>query len=116
MPNSEDYTVVWVGICQELRPGEVQEAKNGKHQIIRSADSAGLEHWLDTFETSPEGERIYQLLVGRRLDLLGFKEGRSRLSLSPEALLQHIRQVDEALMQMGLNSRAELHVLLRIEE
>jgi hypothetical protein len=116
MANSEDYTVVWAGVLRELHGNQLDQARTGLHPLIRSAKAVGLEHWFDTFATSPDGEPIFSLLIGERLDVLGYKEGRSQLSLSKDSLLERFGRIEVGLGSMGLNSRAELHVLLRIQE
>jgi hypothetical protein len=116
MANSEDYTVVWAGVCRELEEHEAAQAEAGSHSLVQGAESAGLQYWFDTFDTTPQGERVFHLLIGTKLGILGYKEGRSRLSLSKDALLARLDEVDQRLGQMGLSSRAELHILLRIEE
>ena len=116
MPNSEDYTVVWVGICRRLDETEIAQAQSGTHPLIQSAQSVGLRHWFDTFGTTPQGEPESFLLAGERLDLLGYKEGRSAYSISRERLATKLEEIDAALARAGLEGRAELHVMLRIQD
>jgi hypothetical protein len=115
MPSSEDYTVVWAGVFQELQADEVAQAFAGVHPLIEWARIAGLDHWCDTFDYSPEGEPVFSLLIGERLNILGHKEGRTHYSLTPEALMETFDRIRTRLEQRGLSSRFALHVLLRIE-
>jgi len=116
MPDSEDYTVVWAGLCQPLEPDDLEEAQRSCQSLVERARSAGLDSWFDTFDTKPHGEPMFYILIGARLDILGYKEGRSRLSLSREAIAAQLDRIDAGLRTMGLSERAGVHVLLRIED
>src|SRR5262245_29793312 len=109
MPSSEDYTVVWVGVCEELRPDEVDAADSGTHPLMRRARDAGLESWFDTFDVTPRGDRIFHLLIGARIEVLGYKEGTSRLAVSRSDLIAQLDRVDAGLRAMGMTRVAELH-------
>jgi len=116
MANSEDYTVVWAGLCLQLIGEEVEQAEKGVHPLIQRSSVCGLQHWFDTFDSTPEGEPIFHLLIGEQLDLLGYKEGRSLLSLARTDLIKRFDRIDTILNSMGVTTRSELHVLLRIQE
>jgi hypothetical protein len=116
MANSEDYTVVWAGLCLQLAGDEVEQAERGVHPLILNAKNNGLQHWFDTFDYAPQGEQVFHLLIGEQLDLLGYKEGRSRLSLARPALVERCDRIDAALRVMGVASRCEIYVLLHIQE
>jgi hypothetical protein len=116
MPNSEDYTVVWVGVHQNLDPTEISQAEAGVHPLVAAANSAGLNYWLDVFENTPDGDPVYSILIGEKIDVLGYKEGRSLLSLSQPKLNETFERVSAALGKLTLPARAELHILLHIED
>jgi len=116
MSNSEDYTVVWAGMCRTLREDELASAEAGTHPLIVSARSVGLECRVDTFGTVPQGGPLFHLLIGSCLDMLGHKEGRSRLSLSKAQISAHLERIEPALARIGYGSEAALHVLLRIQD
>lgn len=115
MPDSEDYTIVWAGLCQPLEPDDLEEARRSCQSLVERARAAGLDSWFDTFGTKPHGEPMFHILIGTRLDLLGYKEGRSQLSLSREAIVTQLDRIDAGLKAMGSSERAGVHVLLRIE-
>jgi hypothetical protein len=115
MPNSEDYTVVWAGMCRTLREDEVASAEAGTHPLIVSARSLGLEYRLDTFGTVPQGGPLFHLLIGSCLDTLGYKEGRSQLLLFKDQILARLEGVEAALGKIGYADETALHVLLRIQ-
>ncbi len=116
MPNSEDYTVVWIGVSRIIEGDEVGRAEDGSHPLIEQARKVGLDHWFDTFDNTPEGDPVFSLLLGERLEILGYKEGRSQFSVTPDEITERSNRINQRLREIGVKGLAALHVLLRIED
>lgn len=117
MPNSEEYTVVWIGMCHLLQDDEeIAKAEAASHPLIGTVEAVGMEHWFDTFSSTAAGDPEYYLLLGERVDILGHKEGLLQCTMSRSQLIARLDRVDAGLERAGLSERAELHILLRIEE
>jgi hypothetical protein len=114
MPSSEDYTVVWAGIYQRL----TKEPRRSTQTSILKATlrRARLQFWEDAFEIDPVEGPVSCVLIGRRLGLLGYKEGRVRLTISNRQFDAVMKEIDKRLKRAGLRGRAELHVLVHVED
>jgi hypothetical protein len=115
MPNTEDYTLLWIGVRVDLDSPEAPD--RGHHPLVVAAKSAHLDHWVDVYNHTVLGEPIYTILVGEKVDLLGYKEGRSNRSLSKTELVERLERVEAQLAKARIEAPgAQLHVLLHFEE
>lgn len=115
MFSSEDYTLVWLGVSIALSPNEVVQAQDGVHPLMECAKNVGLDQWFDQFMPDPSGNGIYFLLLGEKVDILGYKEGRNHCLLSPGEVQQRSDRINDALREIGLAITSSLHIFLRIE-
>jgi hypothetical protein len=115
MPSSEDYTLVWAGLYRRLA-GHTLDDDRVESPLERRAHKAGLQTWLDSFEVDPVQGDIPCLLIGRKIALLGYKEGRTRFAVSGTRLTSLLRTTAMKLRSIGIHASPRVHVLVHIED
>jgi hypothetical protein len=115
VPSSEDYTLIWVGHYRRVR--NLREDDDAPMSPLEAhARRARLQVWHDTFEIDPVTGDVPCLLVGKQIGLLGYKEGRTKLSLDGRAIAAALHAVGKGLRTIGIRTPPRLHVLVHIED
>lgn len=115
MASSEDYTLIWVGHYRRVRE-LLEDDDTPMSPLEARARRARLDVWRDTFEIDPVTGDVPCLLIGKQIGLLGYKEGRTKLSLDGRAIASALQAVGKRLRTIGVRTPPRLHVLVHIHE
>lgn len=113
---SEDYVVVWAGVYRRLGSSEEEVPLELPTNVLAKAKEVNLEVWHDTFEVDPVCGPVSCALIGRRLEILGYKEGTTRFSLSAGAVAKKLEDIRARLIRIGIRQEPRVHVLLHLED
>src|SRR5919108_2861747 len=114
MASNEDYTLVWVGVYRRTREFDEDDDDAPRTLLEQRARRARLQTWRDTFEIDPVKGEIPCLLIGKQVALLGYKEGRTKFSITPERISLVLSAVETQLRSIGVRTKPQLHVLVHI--
>src|SRR4051794_36381709 len=112
MPNSETYTLVWLGTSEAVPAEEVDSIVAKTNPRVAQAVESGLGWFCDSFFWDEEkGEPAYLFLMGRCLRILGYKEGDFELRIDPIELAEHAESLRSAFWSVDRESQIQLYVL-----
>src|SRR4051812_45546637 len=112
MPNTETYTLVWLGTREPVPAAEVESIAAGTNTRVAWAVENGLAWFCDTFTWDEEtGEPAYSFLSGRCVRILGYKEGEFEGQLDPDELAEQSRTLRAAFARAGKENAVQLFVL-----
>lgn len=116
MLSGEDYIIVWVGVHRILSESDNNKILKGDFPLMALAHEVGVEVWHDTFEVDPMDRSAYSILVGKRLAILGYKEGRSHWNISAKKTVAELEIIGKKLAKLKVRQKPQLHVLLHLED
>jgi hypothetical protein len=111
------YTIIWLGWKVAVGGEKFDRGNIASHPLVRYAESNGYEWYVDTFqEYDDNGEPILILLVGKKMDMIGRKEGYYEISLHSDDL-NSFRSTLESLAGVGTSLEdPALWVMMHTEE
>jgi len=112
-----DYAIFWIGWRTVLSQEEFEKVTDRSHSWVQFAEAHEFKWYHDTFQNyDEEGESLATLLVGQKVDMLGYKEGVFELGLTDEEVLAIHKKLAELTGKWNSMPKPSLWVLFHMEE